>query len=551
MLRALRTRLTVRLGLGLCLATGAILIAAGAWNLSLQRAHLTSLVELSATERADVIRSSTREAMMRNDPGDVLRIIEDIARQPTIERIRVLDKRGHIRVSSQSEEVGSLVDTTAEQCVSCHLPDQTLERLEQQERARIFVNPNGDRVLGVIAPIPNEPGCAEAACHAHTASQTILGVLDVQLSLAGVDEDLAASERQLMIGLIGTALGVLVLAWLLVWRMVLKPVRSLDRAASRVAAGDLTTRVSISSEDEIGQMTMTWNSMVGELDRARKELERWGQTLEKKVKEKTNELEEAHRRMLLVEKMASLGKLATVMAHEINNPLTGISTYAHLLRKKLLPNPAEEPAKEGSADGETIQALELIESEARRCGHIVRNLLLFSRMPEARFDDERLGPLLERCIFLLQHQADAKEVELTLEVSTDFPVVECDSSQIQQMVLALAMNGIEATPPGGTVIIRAVPSEGENSILLEVADTGRGIPPDHLDQIVEPFFTTKDKADGVGLGLAVVYGIVNRHHGRIEVDSNPGSGTAFLVRLPIRQPTQDAALGESVDRVTS
>jgi signal transduction histidine kinase len=101
------------------------------------------------------------------------------------------------------------------------------------------------------------------------------------------------------------------------------------------------------------------------------------------------------------------------------------------------------------------------------------------------------------------------------------------------------------------VIIRAVPSEGENSILLEVADTGRGIPPDHLDQIVEPFFTTKDKADGVGLGLAVVYGIVNRHHGRIEVDSNPGSGTAFLVRLPIRQPTQDAALGESVDRVTS
>jgi two-component system NtrC family sensor kinase len=298
-------------------------------------------------------------------------------------------------------------------------------------------------------------------------------------------------------------------------------------------------------------MTMTWNSMVGELDRARKELERWGQTLEKKVKEKTNELEEAHRRMLLVEKMASLGKLATVMAHEINNPLTGISTYAHLLRKKLLPNPAEEPAKEGSADGETIQALELIESEARRCGHIVRNLLLFSRMPEARFDDERLGPLLERCIFLLQHQADAKEVELTLEVSTDFPVVECDSSQIQQMVLALAMNGIEATPPGGTVIIRAVPSEGENSILLEVADTGRGIPPDHLDQIVEPFFTTKDKADGVGLGLAVVYGIVNRHHGRIEVDSNPGSGTAFLVRLPIRQPTQDAALGESVDRVTS
>ena len=99
--------------------------------------------------------------------------------------------------------------------------------------------------------------------------------------------------------------------------------------------------------------------------------------------------------------------------------------------------------------------------------------------------------------------------------------------------------------------IFAVPSESEDSILLKVADTGRGIPPDHLDKIVEPFFTTKAQTEGVGLGLAVIYGIVNRHHGRIEVESNPGSGTAFIVRLPIRQPTQDAALGESGDRVTS
>lgn len=551
MLGVLRNRLTVRLGFGLCLATGAILIAAGTWNLRLQRSHLTNLVELSATERADVIRSSTREAMMRNDPGDVLRIIEDIARQPTIERIRVLDKQGHIRVSSQSSEVGDLVDTTAEQCVSCHLPDQTLKRLERQERARIFVKPDGGRVLGVIAPIRNESACAEAACHAHTASQTILGVLDVQLSLAGVDEDLAASERQLMIGLIGTALAVLTLAWLLVWRMVLKPVSRLDRAASRVATGDLTTRVSVSSADEIGQMTATWNSMVGELDRARKELERWGQTLEEKVDEKTNELEEAHRRMLLVEKMASLGKLAAVMAHEINNPLTGISTYAHVLRKKLSSPSVDEPEMESSADEETIQALELIEGEARRCGHIVRNLLLFSRTPEASFDDERLEPILERCVLLLQHQAEVKEIELTLDVSPDLPVVECDSSQIQQLVLALAINGIEATPPGGKVTVRAVPGESEESILLEVADTGRGIPPDHLDKIVEPFFTTKVQAEGVGIGLAVVYGIVNRHHGRIEVESNPGSGTAFIVSLPTRQTTQEATPGESVDKVTS
>jgi two-component system NtrC family sensor kinase len=550
MLRALRTRLSIRLGLGLCLATGAILIAAGAWNLRLQRAHLTSLVELSATERADVIRSSTREAMMRNDPGDVLRIIEDIARQPTIERIRVLDEQGHIRVSSQSSEVGDLVDTTAEQCVSCHLPEQTLQRLERQERARIFVKPDGGRVLGVIAPIRNEPGCAEAACHAHTASQKILGVLDVQLSLAGVDESLAISERQLIIGLISTALAVLALAWLLVWRLVLKPVRRLDDAASNVAAGDLTTRVPVFSEDEIGELTMTWNSMVEDLDRTHRELEQWAQTLEEKVEEKTTELEEAHRRMLLVAKMASLGKLAAVMAHEINNPLTGISTYAHLLKRKLSLSPTENAAQGQSADRETMQALDLIESEARRCGHFVRNLLLFSRMPEAKFHDENLGPLLERCVLLLQPQAGDREVELRHEVSPDLPAVTCDSSQIQQMVIALAINGLEATPPGGAVTISAEPNETEGYILLEVADTGRGIPSDHLDKIVEPFFTTKDKTDGVGLGLAVVYGIVNRHHGTIEVRSSPGSGTTFIVRFPVRQSSQEAEVDEIVDGVT-
>ena len=255
--------------------------------------------------------------------------------------------------------------------------------------------------------------------------------------------------------------------------------------------------------------------------------------------------------LLLVEKMASLGKLAAVMAHEINNPLTGISTYAHVLRKKLLSPSVDEPEMESSADEETIQALELIEGEARRCGHIVRNLLLFSRTPEASFDDERLEPILERCVLLLQHQSEVKEIELTLDVSPDLPVVECDSSQIQQLVLALAINGIEATPPGGKVTIRAVPGESEESILLEVADTGRGIPPDHLDKIVEPFFTTKVQAEGVGIGLAVVYGIVNRHHGRIEVESNPGSGTAFIVSLPTRQTTQEATLGESLDNVTS
>jgi two-component system NtrC family sensor kinase len=333
-------------------------------------------------------------------------------------------------------------------------------------------------------------------------------------------------------GLFATGLAVVLLSFLLLWALVLRPVRRLREAMERAGDGDLTARVPVRSSDEMGGLGRSWNEMTGEVQRARSELEGLNRTLEERVEEKTRQLEQTHRQMVVVEKMASLGKLAAVVAHEINNPLAGIRTYARLLRRQFGAGAAAPPTAEQAA--ETDRILEVVDGEAGRCGDIVRNLLAFSRQTGARFAEEDLGPVVERCRMLLRHQAEMLGVTLETRVAPDLPRVVCDAAQVQQTILALAMNALEATPADGRVSIAAAGDGG--GVKLVVADTGWGIPKEHLDRIFEPFFTTKEAGKGVGLGLAVVYGIVSRHHGRIEVQSEPGRGTTFTIHLPARPP---------------
>jgi two-component system NtrC family sensor kinase len=520
-----------------------ILGIAGLWNLHLQRRHLMRLVTRTANGVVDTIRGSTRDAMLRDNPEEVERIIQSVATQEGIVRIRVFNKEGRIRISSQRDEEETFVDKDAEQCFACHQQDRPLESLDREDRTRIFRGADGNRILGIILPIHNEPACSTGDCHVHDPSTNVLGVLDVQLSLAEVDKDLRASQTQMIIALTDVVIALLVLAIALVWRMVLVPVSRLTAATRQVANGDYDAVVPVRSNDELAELSRSWNQMIVALRSAREELNCWSRTLEERVAEKTRELKTAHERMLMVERMASLGKLAAVVAHEINNPLSGIRTYARLLRrrfalaqKQLPPDLPPLPC----CDEETQRVLQVVEEEAARCGEIVRNLLLFSRTPGARFTRQSMADLISRCVLLVRHRAELADVSLAASISEGIPEIVCDPSQIQQVILALVVNAIEATPSGGSVEVALAHHPERGEIEIRVTDTGAGIPEEHRSRIFEPFFSTKHESSGVGLGLAVVYGIVNRHHGTIELESEVGKGTTFRVFLPVEQPEEAA-----------
>ena len=518
------------MGLGLGLGAAAILWLADQVSLDRQRKQLEDLVGLSADRIAETIHRAAHDGMLRNDADDVRRIIANIGAQEGIDRVRIYNKEGRVRVSSLPAEEGTLVDKHSEECIACHSGPQPRAGLERTLRIRMLPGPGGGRTLGIISPIYNEKACA--GCHVHPASQRVLGVLDVRLSMAQADAALRASERQMQYGLFATGLAVLLLSFLMLWALVLRPVRRLRTALRRAGEGDLSARVPVRSADEMGELARSWNRTTDDLQRAREELHALNRTLEQRVAEKTHELEETHRRMLVVEKMASLGKLAAVVAHEINNPLAGIRTYARVLRRQLAAAGAVPPPHEQAA--ETDRVLEMVDAEAGRCGDIVRNLLAFSRDTGARFAATELGPVVERCRLLLHHQAEMLGVTLEARVPADLPRVVCDAAQLQQMLLALAMNKLEATPESGRVTIEL--RSTADGVDLVVADTGAGIPREHQDRIFEPFFTTKEAGKGVGLGLAVVYGIVKRHHGEIDLRSEPGCGTTFTIHLPLAQP---------------
>jgi two-component system, NtrC family, sensor kinase len=525
----------VRMGLGLGLGAAAILYAADLLSLRGQRQQLEGLVALSADRTAGIIHRAAHDGMLRNDADGVRRIVENIGGQEGVDSVRIYNKEGRVRVSSRRAEEGALVDKHSDECIACHAGPQPKAGLERADRIRMLSSNDHGRVLGIIAPIYNEPACT--SCHVHPASQRVLGILDVRLSMAQADAALRASERQMQYGLFATGLAVLLLSFGLLWGLVLRPVKRLRRAMERAGAGELGARVPVRATDEMGDLARSWNAMTGDLQKAREDLEGWNRTLEERVQEKTEQLEHTHRQMVVVEKMASLGKLAAVVAHEINNPLAGIRTYARLLRRQLVGADKTPPSSEQLK--ETDRILEMVDSEAGRCGDIVRNLLAFSRQAGARFAQEDVAQIVERCRLLLNHQAEMLGVTLEARAEADLPRVVCDGAQVQQLLLALAMNALEATPSDGRVSLEA--RRDGDGVRLLVSDTGWGIPKEHLDRIFEPFFTTKEAGKGVGLGLAVVYGIVNGHHGTITVESEPGRGTTFTIRLPARQPEAPAA----------
>jgi len=525
------TRLTLTLSakLNILLLGAMVVIFAllGYLNVRLHRQHLEQSTLLSAERVSDIIKHSTTDYMLRNNREGLYRSIQTMAAEPGMEKIRIFDQEGRITYTTDSAEESHVVDKTAEACYACHAQSQPLARLNRPDRFRIYRNAAGARVLGIITPIENQPACSNAACHAHPAEQRILGVLDTNLSLAKTDVQVAESSRR-MIAYTGCALLLIaVLSWFFVWEVVGRPVKALERGTERLAAGDLGYQIDVRSKDEIGELASSFNGMSRQLQAEHNENLTWTHSLEQRVEQKTRELTRAHEHALHTEKMASIGKMAAVLAHEINNPLSGILTYAKLLRKWIDRDDGGRAHRQ-----EICDSLDLIASESRRCGDLVKNLLTFSRTTPINLQPANLNQVVERSLRLVQHQLDLAGIQVQPQLDPDLPPVVCDAAQIEQVILALVMNALDALPQGGNLWLSTSFGHEPNCARIVVRDDGSGIPPEILSRIFEPFLTTKETGRGVGLGLAISHSILERHNGNIEVQSEEGRGTTFTVTLP-------------------
>jgi signal transduction histidine kinase len=244
-----------------------------------------------------------------------------------------------------------------------------------------------------------------------------------------------------------------------------------------------------------------------------------------KLSEYTQKLKDSQEQLIQAEKLTSLGQLAASIAHEVNNPLSGVLTYAQLLTKKIN---SDKFSKET-----TLDYLSKMESELTRSTKLIRNLLDFARQSAPTLVETDLNEVVNRALELATHSARLSKIEILKELEPSLPKLMADPSQLQQVFTNLILNAIQAMPEGGKLFLRT--SLINNQLKMEVKDTGCGISPENMQKLFTPFFTTKKEVKGVGLGLAVSYGIIQRHRGKIEVQSREGAGSTFTVYLPLHQ----------------
>lgn len=594
------------------------------FNITSQTNSLISEVERNANQLGETVISSTRVDMMLNQRDRIQQIINSIGSQPQIRDVRIMNKDGEITYSSDLNNIHKMVDKRTESCYACHAEDQPLEHISIPERTRIFrVHPDSNRVLGIITPIYNEKSCWQADCHAHPKDQKVLGVLDVSISLADVDNAIVKREW----GIAGFAVVAIIALGLLialfVRRWVSNPVNELLQATQQISQGNLNYSIKNLGNDEIGKLGESFNNM-------------------------TKKLSEARMQLFQSDKLASLGRLAAGVAHEINNPLTGVLTYSSFLLKRTKDNP------------ELQEDLKIIVRETLRSREIVKSLLDFARQSVPKKLNADLNEIIDKSISVVENQLSVKKVKIVKQTESDLPKIAVDSNQIQQVFINLFVNAADAMEKTGgtiTIVVKQIslspfgvaqikkaacpkrhslidnefridglPSlkvkvvsnskeaiihldpiygrhhnkfnldfkidkntkflcpECNTSIVLQdkqcpecgspvlafdvsgqgvyevcssensnwekwefidtsglqefievrISDTGVGISKEDLPRIFEPFYSTKGQK-GTGLGLAVIWGIIDNHNGTINVESEEGKGTTFIVRLPLVQ----------------
>lgn len=501
-------------------------------NIANQKKDLFDLVELNALRTTDLIKNSIHYSMLINRKEDIDQIFKNFESLVEFEVIRIYDKKGFIIFSTLPDEKGSRATLGSEACQVCHSGPEPLKALKLKQRHRIAETSDGHPVLALINPIENEESCARAECHVPPEERAILGVLDIQMSLELVNADLANNQKNTIIASGVFILVVLMAVGVLIWNQIRRPIKALISGTMAIAKGNLDHTIPIRRNDEIGELAGSFNLMVSELKRTRGELTNWSETLQEKVKKKTEELQQIQYHLLHVEKMASLGKLAATVAHELNNPLAGILTYTRLTLRRLDNNNLDAEKLKSIHDDLTI-----VDKETTRCGNIVKNLLLFSKHKAGEYSICDINDIIHQCLLLIQHHLELNDIKLITDYSGKSINTFCDSNHIQQALLAIMMNAIEAMDEDGILTIAA--AQNETDTIIKIKDNGCGIASESVPYIFEPFYSGKKDGKGVGLGLSVAYGIIEAHKGKIDIDSTLGSGSEFIITLPNRPKAEE------------
>jgi len=502
---------------------------------SVNEQYLNTVIRQNGNNIGSIVEGALYHSMLENDKGSLRNTLDIINTLPGIDEVNMYDSEDNLVYSSFASD--SNAGHSDPNCKSCHPNLKTMFPGKEKSYKIINVNSdcemnqndNGSRHLLIKSPILNEKSCSTSSCHAHPESDVLLGSLVIKIPLEAQDAAIQKSSTEFF--LLAILATIIFASFLLVFtrKKIKGPLNALIKVSIAVASGDKSTRVEIKPNqlDDMRMVSLAFNDMLDNLHTATTELENWSQQLEYKVQKKSEELGAAQHELMHVERLASLGKLSSSVAHEINNPLSGILIYTKLLYKQV-----SNPELYASKKDTMLKHLKLIENETKRCGDIVKGLLDFSRKDQNDFEPKHLNEILLETYDLMSHPIKIANISFSTELSALSDLIYCSPNQIKQACVAMLVNASEAVIDNGEILIRTKNLD-DDTVTFEISDNGNGIAAEDISHIFEPFFSTKQDVSGIGLGLAIVHGIIQNHKGKIQVRSELGNGTTFSVTLPL------------------
>jgi len=490
------------------------------FNISALKTALLDVYTADVDNLSETIIATTDQAMLTGNVDEAYKLMKRAGAQRNIKNIRLIDKHGVIRFSLNENEVETFVDSSRDpSCKMCHIKGKSKVQASTMDRRRVIKGPGGEQALGITRGIYNDPSCSQAYCHYHSPDVKMLGVLDIVVSTSEVMGQIKRYRTNVLVELVFLIFALSLCLNLLTRKLIKAPVNTLLDHNRSLSKGEYRF-IEDKTNDEFGELVDSFNEMTGSLKKAKEERERWAATLETKVEERTQQIREMQSFIIRSEKLASLGELAAGIAHELNNPLTGIVLHASIVEEdRDLPDQLREE-------------LHTITWEADRCAQIVKSLLDFSRKTEPRKAMNKLNDTIDKALSLVQHLASFQNIRIVRQYSDVLPELLLDPGQMEQVFVNIFVNAGQAMEEGGELTLVTGMEEENHAVTVIIRDTGRGIPEEDIGRIFDPFFSTKG-ARGTGLGLSVSYGIIEGHGGTIEVKSEVGKGTEFTIRLPV------------------